>query len=107
MSAEVETVQAHHWIEVADYLGQPVSRAKENLNLYLQLLKQRGYQLVRANDRPAAKPLVSRADLYQAIEAAEISVLERRLEGERVSDQAQVRAVVDAVLRVIDETFTH
>lgn len=104
-----DVVRAQHWVEIAEFLGQPVQRAKETFLLYLRLLGPLGYHLHRAGEEPeAAAPVkpeeltVDRALLFDAVEGALIDIEERTAAGERVSDQAEVRAIVTAVMNVLD-----
>jgi hypothetical protein len=105
-------IRPSHWSEISDFLGQPVNRIRETFRLYIQLLDQLGYALVRKGDPipVAGAAPVSPADLipwdsnrlYSAIEGAIMDATEQRLlaaqgKGPRVSDQAEVRMIVSAV----------
>lgn len=104
-----DVVRASHWIEIAEYLGQPTQRARETFLLYLRLLGPLGYHMVQDGEAPPAARVapaeltVDRAQLFDAVEEAIMQVTERRLAGDRVSDQAEVREIVAAVGRVIDK----
>lgn len=104
-----DVVRAQHWQEIAEFLGQPVQRAKETFLLYLRLLGPLGYHLHRDGEEPeTAQPVrpeeltVDRALLFDAVEGVLIEIEERAAAGEEISDQAEVRAIVAAVVKVID-----
>lgn len=102
----LDVVRGSHWTEIAEFLGQPVKRVQETFRLYLQLLDQLGYSLVRKGDAPPSAapipptelaPAFDRRALFAAVEGAILATTERRLAGERISDQAEVRSIVQAV----------
>lgn len=104
-----DVVRAQHWQEIGEFLGQPVPRAKETFLLYLRLLGPLGYHLHRDGEEPeTAAPVrpeevaVDRAALFDAIEGALLEIEERTSAGEEISDQAEVRAIVAAVMQVLD-----
>lgn len=104
----LKVVRDSHWNEIADYLGQPVNRVRETFRLYLELLDQLGYAVVRKGDEPArpVRPTelvpLNRERLFDAVEGVLQEMTERRLHGERISDQAEVRAIVKAVQDEVD-----
>lgn len=99
----LDPIRQGHWHEIAEYLGQPVNRVRETFRLYLKLLDKLGYALVRKSEDPPAKATPASpaelvawdsSELYTVIEGAIIEVTEKRFRGERVSDQAEVRAIL-------------
>lgn len=107
----VAVIRPSHWSELAEYLGQPVNRIRETFRLYLQLLDSMGYALIRKGDPvpPGEAVAASPAELipwdgkmlYSAVEGAILEATEQRLAGVRISDQAEVRAIVRAVEQVV------
>lgn len=99
-------IRNSHWVELAEFLGQPIRRVQETLQYYLKLLDNMGYELVRKGEAPAPETKVSptevmpldRMALFHAVEGAIMETTERRLAGDRISDQAEVRAIVNAVI---------
>lgn len=79
------------------------------MELWFGILNELGYEVVatganRQTPRPTPAPLPSPPapeatyiDLYHAVEGALIDVAGRRTQGERISDQAEVRAIVAMV----------
>lgn len=106
----LKVVRAAHWNEIAEYLGQPVRRVRETFRYHFELLDRLGYVLVAKNDAPT-RPVVSPATLipvdakalYFAVEGAILETTQQRLAGERISDQAEVRAIVAAVEAALDQ----
>lgn len=104
----LNVVRDSHWNEIADFLGQPVGRVRETFRLYLQLLDQLGYSVVRKGEEPTqpVSPVelvpLNRERLFDAVEGVLHAMTERRLQGERISDQAEVRAIVKAVQDEVD-----
>lgn len=110
-TSPVEVIREQHWLELAEYLGMKPGKAKATLELWFKLLRELGYTLVATgtNERagrparvpdaapPAPAPAIEVSKLYAAVEGALLDVTVRRQEGERVSDQAEVRAIVGAV----------
>lgn len=99
-------IRPAHWIEIAEFLGQNPVRAKENLGLYLKILDLQGYVLRRKGESAPTNekavpvppvPTVDRARIYDAIEGAIMDTTARRMAGERISDQAEIRAIQAAV----------
>lgn len=113
-TSPVETIREQHWLELAEYLGQQPKKVKATLELWFRLLADLGYTLTATGTnstagRPARAPvsappapaLPSQPELFEAVEGALIDVTSRRDSGERVSDQAEVRAIVDAVMELL------
>jgi hypothetical protein len=111
----VDVIREQHWLELGDYLGQKPSRIRSTMELWFGILAELGYELVatganRQTPRPQVPapappaPEVTYIDMYHAVEDALIDVAGRRTEGERISDQAEVRTIVAKVLACIADT---
>lgn len=112
----VAVIKTQHWHELADFLGVPLLRVKETLTLNLTLLDSMGYMLVRTGaNTDATAPLadgapppplpslpVDKLALFAAVEDVLAEMTERRLRGEQISDQAEVRAIVQAALNTLE-----
>jgi hypothetical protein len=105
-------IREQHWLELGDYLGQKPSRIRSTMELWFGILAELGYEVIatganRQTPRPVAPappapvPEVAYIDMYHAVEDALIDVASRRTQGERISDQAEVRAIVTKVLACI------
>lgn len=108
-------IRNHHWLELADFLGKQVGRVREDFTLYFRLLDSLGYKLVRVGanaetpelsvptspPEPVLGDPVDRLRLFGVVEEALAETTTRRVQGERVSDQAEVRAIVKAVLELL------
>jgi hypothetical protein len=111
----IEVIRDQHWIELAEYLGIKPAKAKAQLELWFRLLREMGYALTptgtnRAAGRPARAPesappapapVFEHSQIYAAVEGALIDLVSRREAGERISDQAEIRAIVGAVMACI------
>lgn len=107
-------IRDQHWLELGDYLGQKPARIRATMNLWFTVLSELGYDLVatganRQTPRPAAAvtvpaPEVAYIDVYHAVEDALMDIASRRNQGERISDQAEVRTIVAKVLACIADT---
>lgn len=104
--AAVDVIREQHWLELGDYLGQKPARIRATMELWFGILAELGYELTatganRQTPRPAAPPPlapeVAYIDLFHAVEGALIDIAGRRTEGERISDQAEVRTIVATV----------
>jgi hypothetical protein len=110
----VDVIREQHWLELGDYLGQKPSRIRSTMELWFGILAELGYEVIAtgANRQPprpppAAPPPVPEVayiDMYHAVEDALIDVASRRTQGERISDQAEVRTIVAKVLACIADT---
>jgi hypothetical protein len=111
----VDVIREQHWLELGDYLGQKPSRIRSTMELWFGILAELGYEMVAtgancqlarpSTPAPAAPvPEVAYTDLYHAVEDALIDVASRRTQGERISDQAEVRSIVAKVLACIADT---
>lgn len=110
----IDVIRDQHWLELGDYLGQKPAKIKSTMKLWFTVLAELGYDLVatganRQTPRPPATtspspPDVAYIDMYHAVEEALIDVASRRNAGERISDQAEVRAIVGRVLACIADT---
>ena len=105
----VEIVREQHWTEMGDWLGEKPSRVKETMKLWFSLLHQLGYDLVptgmnqavphqKKSEPVPAPPAVSRGELYRGVEDGLMEIVQRRLGGERISDQEEVRTIVASVM---------
>lgn len=87
------------------------------MELWFGILAELGYELTatganRQTPRPTPAPPpapppvpeVAYVDMYHAVEDALIDVASRRTQGERISDQAEVRTIVTKVLACIADT---
>lgn len=107
-------IREQHWLELGDYLGQKPSRIRSTMELWFGILRELGYEVIATGanlhtPRPAAPapppvPEVAYIDLYHAVEEALIDIASRRTQGERISDQAEVRTIVTNVLACIADT---
>lgn len=115
--AALDVVREQHWLELGDYLGQKPSRIRSTMELWFGILGELGYEVVatganRQTPRPATltppppppAPEVAYIDMFHAIEEALIDIASRRTQGERISDQAEVRTIVTKVLACIADT---
>jgi hypothetical protein len=107
-ASPIDVIRQQHWLELSDYLGQKPATIRSTMKLWFTILGQLGYDLVAtgANQQtarpavipsPPAAPESSYVDLYHAVEDALIDVTGRRNNGERISDQAEVREIVTKV----------
>jgi hypothetical protein len=106
----VDVIREQHWLELGDYLGQKPSRIRSTMELWFGILAELGYEVVatganrqpsRPEPAPPPVPEVAYIDMYHAVEDALIDVASRRSQGERISDQAEVRTIVAKVLACI------
>lgn len=108
----VDVIRDQHWLELSDYLGVKPAGLKSTMKLWFTILAELGYDLVATgvnrqvprasrSDQPAELPEVPYTEMYHAVEEALIDVASRRSRGERISDQAEVRAIVAKVLACI------
>lgn len=105
-------IREQHWLELAEYLGQTPAKTRATLDYWFRLLTELGYELSPTGmnheaARPAptapapAPPVIEHSALYQAVEDGLLEVTTRRGNGERISDQAEVRTIVAKVLELI------
>ena len=108
--AAIDVIRDQHWLELADYLGQKPATLKSTMKLWFTVLAELGYDLVatganRQSARPApvmpSPPEVAFTDVYHAVEGALFDVASRRNDGERISDQTEVRLIATAVMTCI------
>jgi hypothetical protein len=110
----VDVIREQHWLELGDYLGQKPSRIRSTMELWFGILAELGYEVIAtgANRQPPRHvtpappppvPEVAYIDMYHAVEEALIDVASRRTQGERISDQAEVRTIVAKVLACITD----
>lgn len=107
-SAAVEMVREQHWVELGDWLGKKPYEVKQTMKLWFSLLHQLGYDLVPTGMNAAVPrqtapaepdpPLISQGELFRAVEDGLAEVVQRRFQGERVSDQDETRAIVASVV---------
>jgi hypothetical protein len=104
-SGAVDVVRPQHWIELSTYLGVGEEQLRRTMRLWFTVLGELGYTLVAtgANHRtvPERPPDVSYVAVYEAVEAALNEIAGRRAAGERVSDQAETRAIAASVLSCV------
>lgn len=109
----VDVIRDQHWLELSDYLGLKPASIKATMKLWFTILAELGYDLVATGtNRQVARPQppatvvaeVAYTDMYHAIEEALIDVASRRSQGERISDQAEVREITTKALACIKAT---
>ncbi len=111
----IEVVRPQHWQELAQFLGIRPKQVQDTMALWFTLLAEMGYDLVRTGANRDTKPLVppkpapppalpSHKELYQVVREALTDITERRLAGERISDQAEARAVAAGILTCLTQT---
>lgn len=106
--SSLDHIREQHWLELSRYLGMPSSQVRRTLDYWFALLEELGYELKPkganrghrfrqpGDEKPVAVP--SQIDLYHAVDGALSDIARRRAKGERVSDQAETRAIVENVL---------
>lgn len=111
----IDVVRPQHWSELSDYLGVKPNQVRNTMKLWFGLLSELGYDLVAVGanrDSPrrpppakhVAAPTVSYSAVYHAVESGLFEVTARRAEGTRVSDQAEIRAIVASVMSCLAST---
>ena len=111
-NSAVDVIREQHWLELGDYLGQKPATIRSTMKLWFTILAELGYDLVATganhqSARPAPAPPAppppepSYTDVYHAVEGALFDVTSRRNDGERISDQAEVRMITAAVMACI------
>jgi hypothetical protein len=104
-SDAVDVIRPQHWLELSTFLGVKPDRLRQQMCLWFTVLGELGYtlQATGANHRttPTRPANVSFVAVYEAVEAALHEVATRRAAGERVSDQAETRAIAASVLSCV------
>lgn len=105
----VDIIREQHWLEIAEYLGLKPVKVKSTFELWFRLLSELGYDLtakgMNGETAPSVStkaetpaPAIEHSTLYQLVETALFEVTNRRAQGERISDQTEVRIIVDPIL---------
>lgn len=106
--SSLENVREQHWLELSRYLGMSNAQVRRTLEYWFALLEELGYELAPkganrgrrfhepTTEAPVALP--SQIDLYHAVDDALTDIARRRANDERISDQAETRAIVEKVL---------
>jgi hypothetical protein len=104
----IDVIRDQHILELGTFMGMTPIQVRKTLTMWFTLLAELGYRVERTGANRAARdeptlimPEVSQIELYQAIESTLQDVTERRDAGERISDQAEVRALVASVLECL------